>query len=103
MLERVLPLRGDDIKTDRLIYREKEADELELFFCHLFKFHNPDPDSSVSSVFVPPRYAINFVPAAPAPSSVSTVPSSVSTGYSVVSSVNFVPPIVSSTCIEPIT
>ena len=92
---------------------EKETDKLELFFRHLYEFHNPVPDTPA---FVPadspPRYAIDFVPAAPVtvtpvfPSPISSVISPVVptdvTDYSVISSVNFVAP-VSSTCIESTT
>ena len=83
--------------------KEKETDELELFFCHLFEFHNPVPDApAFVPAVLPPRLAIDFVPAAPdtpvftSPVAASAVPSPVSTGYSVISSA----PIVSSTCIE---
>ena len=76
MLERVLPLCGDDIKTDRLHFwpekkekgpvepeKEKEKEELEVFFCHLFEFHNPVAVASVP-VEPPTRHTVNFVPAA---------------------------------------
>ena len=46
--------------------KEEEEDKLESFFCHLYEFHNPVP---VAPAFVPaelpPRYAINFIPAVP--------------------------------------
>ena len=39
------------------------------FFCHIYEFHNPVPNAA--PVFVPadlpPRYAINFIPAVNAP------------------------------------
>ena len=45
--------------------KEEEVDELEHLFCHVYEFHNP---VLAPAVFVPadlpPRYAINFVPAA---------------------------------------
>ena len=103
---------------------EEEEDKLERFFSSIYAFHNPVP-ASVSAVFVPaelpPRYAIDFVPAlpvltsvpAPAPNSVSSTDYSVissanftipiSTDYSVVSSLNFhVTPsvVISPTCID---
>ena len=43
---------------------EEEADKLEIFFCKIHDFHNP---VSVVPAEIPPRYAINFVPAAPVP------------------------------------
>ena len=95
--------------------KEKEEEEkLETFFCKIHEFHNPVP---VAPVFVPaelpPRYAINFVPAAPhipvsasptgysvSVASDSAIPAShvSSTNYSVISSVDFV--VCDPTCIE---
>ena len=103
---------------------EKEPDRLELFFCHLYEFHNPAPNApAFVPAELPPRYAIDFVPAASAlhtpavvPSPPVLVPSSsdysvaaapvtaspvvpgiaVSVNLSVVSSANFVLPISSS-------
>ena len=98
---------------------EKETDELELFFCQLFDFYNPVP---AAPAFVPevvpaavpsPIPYVNLVASAVSPISpvfvASAIPSSVSTDNPAISSVNFVPPIVSSsscivsspTCIEP--
>ena len=82
---------------------EEESDKLESFCCHLYESHNPVTAPVFVPEELPPRYAINFVPAlpvsVPAPDSViSPVPVSVpvpvpaSAGYSVVSSVNFVLP-----------
>ena len=124
-----MPVRGDNVKGDRLITggsharnkiekkekgpvepgkKEEEEDKLETFFCQLYEFHNPPVPVPVAPVFVPaelpPRYAINFVPAAPSVISpvVIPVPALVvsdsvmsdshvlSTDYSVISSVNFV-------------
>ena len=98
--------------------KEKEEDKLERFFGHLYKFHNPVPNAPVFvPAELPPRYAIEFVPAAPAVASVfpigsaptTDVPafpvgSTPSTDYSVISSVNFVvaPVSSSSSCIGPI-
>ena len=97
--------------------KEKETDKLELFFCHLYEFHNP---ITVAPAFVPaglpPRYAIDFVPVAPSPfplaasavhfsvsPAAALAPStSATSNFSVVSSVNFVPASVftsSSSCI----
>ena len=46
--------------------KEKEEDKLELFFYKLHEFHNPVPNASVFvPAELPPRYVINFVPAAP--------------------------------------
>ena len=57
--------------------KDKEVDELESFFGHIYEFHFPTP---VHAAFVPaelpPRYAIAFVPAlstAPPVLPVSTV------------------------------
>ena len=94
--------------------KEEEEDKLEIFFCKIHEFHNP---VTVAPVFVPaelpPRYAINFVPAdIPLfPRASSVVPSPVTpvtsfltvvpdvpaspvivSSYSVVSSANFVVP-----------
>ena len=97
--------------------KEEEEDKLETFFCNLYEFHNPVPNAPVFvPAELPPRYAINFVPAhasaSPAVPPVTSLPAvllvlpvlpvapsgSVSTEYSVISSVNFVVP--PSTCIE---
>ena len=94
--------------------KEEEVDELERLFCHIYEFHNPVP---APAVFVPaelpPRYAINLVPAlpviaspavpvispvVPAISSVAPAISAVaasSSVYPVVSSANLVFPTVS--------
>ena len=77
--------------------KEEEEDKLETFFCQLYEFHNPPVPVPVS-VELPPRYAISFVPAAPAVISPGVIPvpalvvsdSVPSTDYSVISSVNFV-------------
>ena len=81
---------------------EKEGDKLGSFFYKLYDFLNPV--SSNAPVFVPaelpPRFAINFVPAMPpvVPMSFSAPPVIASSSdYSVVSSANFILP----TCIEP--
>ena len=87
--------------------KEAEEDKLESFFSSIYEFHNPVP--AFVPAALPPRYAINFVPAASIPvnpaivAPVSTsasapvsVPSSPSTVYSVVSSVNFALPVSSS-------
>ena len=102
-------------KQKGLVEPEKELDKLELFFCQLYEFHNP---VTAAPAFVPadlpPRYAINFVPAAPvipvvpspstssasafAPLSFSASvpapvsgPAPVADDFSVVSSANFIP------------
>ena len=83
--------------------KEEEEDKLERFFSSIYAFHNPVP-ASVPAVFVPaelpPRYAIDFVPAmpvltpVPAPAPISAPASCVlSTDYSVISSVNFAVPV----------
>ena len=74
--------------------KEKEEDKLERFFCHLYEFHNPVPNAPVFvPAELPPRYAIEFVPAAPAVVvPVFPIGSAPSTDYSVISSVNFVVP-----------
>ena len=106
---------------------EEEEDKLETFFCNLYEFHNPVPNAPVFvQAELPPRYAINFVPASnvstsPAVPPVTALPAvlpvlpvlpalpilsalpvtpsgSVSTEYSVISSANFVVP--PSPCIE---
>ena len=103
--------------------KEEEEDKLESFFYKIYDFHNPAPVfHNPVPVFVPvelpPRYVINFVLAVSAPAPVITSPVIVSSAsviapaspvivsptpvivspsdYSVVSSVNFIPP-----CIEP--
>ena len=44
--------------------KEEEEDKLERFFCHLYEFHNPVQNAPVFvPAELPPRYAINFVPA----------------------------------------
>ena len=44
---------------------EKEEDKLETFFCKIHEFHNPVPVAPVfAPAELPPRYVINFVPAA---------------------------------------
>ena len=44
--------------------KEEEEDRLESFFCHLHEFHNPVRNvPSFVPAELPPRYAINFVPA----------------------------------------
>ena len=44
--------------------KEEEEDKLERFFCHLYEFHNPVPNTPVFvPAELPPRYTINFVPA----------------------------------------
>ena len=85
--------------------KEKEEDSLELYFSILYEFLNPVPAVNAAVPNLPPRYVINFVPAAASviaspviasPPVVSHVPVVVpSSDYSVVSSVNFVP-----ACIE---
>ena len=99
--------------------KEKEEDKLERFFCHLYEFHNPVPNTPVFvPAELPPRYAIDFVPAAPAQvafvPAASAVPVSVpavytapasgfpyasSTDYSVISSVNSAVHVSSPPCI----
>ena len=71
--------------------KENEMESLELLFCHIHKFHNPVPNAA--PVFVPaalpPRYAISFIPAghsASAPPSVSSISSSPSADFPIVSS-----------------
>ena len=90
--------------------KEKEEDKLERFFCHLYEFHNPVPNAPVFvPAELPPRYAINFVPALPvSPVASTAIPvfpiGSASTDYSVISSANFVVPSAvssSSSCIGP--
>ena len=48
--------------------KEEEEDKLERLFCNIYEFHNPVQNAA--PVFVPaelpPRYAINFLPAASA-------------------------------------
>ena len=95
--------------------KAKEEDKLETFFCKIHEFYNPVPVAPVfTPAELPPRYAIDFVPAAPSVNPpVSTIPvpnfvvscsATPATDYSVISSVNFVVPdsIPSSpsTCIE---
>ena len=78
---------------------KEEEDKLEIFFSHLYEFHNPVQIAPVP-VFIPAelpaRYAINFVPAAVpvyASAPATAYASSPSTEYSVVSSTCFaVPP-----------
>ena len=76
--------------------KEKEKDELEIFFCHLFEFHNPVP---VAPVFVlaelPPRYAISFVPAVASHVHVSVSPTAASV-ISAASDFSVVPPVFTS-------
>ena len=49
--------------------KEEEEDKLERFFCQLHEFLNPASNApSFVPAELPPRYAINFVPA------VNTVP-----------------------------
>ena len=44
--------------------KEEEKDRLELFFCQLYEFHNPVQNAPVFvPAELPPRYAIDFVPA----------------------------------------
>ena len=120
-------LKGKEKKGPVEPEREKEEDKLERFFCHLYEFHIPVPSAPVFvPAELPPRYAIEFVPATNVPvfptstdysvissvndfsaiSSANFVVSShaPSTDYSVISSVNFVVPdpisSSSSTCIE---
>ena len=81
--------------------KEEEEDKLETFFCNLYEFHNPAPP--IAPVFapaeLPPRYAINFVPAVSAlpvspviaPAFTVNVASPV-IPFAVVSSGNLVPP-----------
>ena len=94
--------------------KEEEEDKLECFFCQLYEFHNPVLNApAFVPAELPPRFTISFVSAVsalpvtaspvvhpvPVPS-VSCVKSAVavsSTDYSVVSSANFVVPIVSAT------
>ena len=91
--------------------KEKEEDKLERFFCHLYEFHNPVPNApAFVPAELPPRYAIEFVPAAPAVFPIGSAPSTdvpvfptgptPSTDYSVISSVNFAL-VSSSSCIGP--
>ena len=54
--------------------KEEEEDKLERFFCRIYVFHHiPVPNAPPVSVpaELPPRYAINLVPAVNAPVSVS--------------------------------
>ena len=45
---------------------QEEEEELETFFCRLYDFHNPPvPVPVPATPLFPPRYVINFVPAAP--------------------------------------
>src|SRR5258706_6870555 len=54
--------------------KEEEEDKLESFFCHVYEFHNPAPATpAFVPADLPPRYAIDFVPA----TSVSTASASV--------------------------
>ena len=91
--------------------KEEEEDKLETFFCQLYEFHNPPvsvPDFIPAEL--PPRYAINFVPASHAAERSAVSPASVvsnnvsatppvapnnvsddAADFSVVSSVNFIP------------
>ena len=88
---------------------KEEEDKLELFFCQLHEFHNPVPSAPVFvPAELPPRYAIDFVPAAPVTASPAnsgvfhTLPvTPVTDGFSVISSTNFIPTSVftSSSCI----
>ena len=72
---------------------EEEEDKLERFFFNLHEFHNPVTNAPVFVLAeLPPRYAINFIPAIDVnvvsnPVAASSV---VSSDYSVVSSANFV-------------
>ena len=43
--------------------KEEEDDKLESFFCKLYEFHNPVLTAPAVVPFLPPRYAISFVPA----------------------------------------
>ena len=100
--------------------KEEEEDKLERFFCHIHEFHNPVPKApAFVPAELPPRYAINFVPAVnasvfatpvappvpainasvfaspvvhsvPSVSASPVVPSISSTDYSIISSTNFV-------------
>ena len=96
---------------------KEEEDKLELFFSKIYEFHNPVPVTN-SPFFVlaalPPRLAINFVPAAPAAPAVPVIVSSPvspisavnafpasATDYSVISSANFVPGSAFTSCIGP--
>ena len=68
--------------------KEEEEDKLEIFFCQIYEFHNPPVPAPVFiPAEVPPRYAINFVPASATQPEFSVVSS-----VSVVSPVNIVPP-----------
>ena len=94
--------------------KEKEKDEMEDFFCQIHEFLIPTPAPAVFvQAALPPRYAINFVPAnvhvsaSPSPYPVVSSPNFVvppCTDFSVVSSANFVPASVftSSSCIGTI-
>ena len=73
--------------------KEEEVDKLELFFCHMYEFLNPVPNAtSFVPAELPPRYAINFVPAIVSSSPVAAV--------SVSSSSSSTPPVVSSPAIS---
>ena len=73
---------------------EEEEDKLERFFFNLHEFHNPVESAPVFvPAVLPPRYAINFVPAVVSNPAEPVVASPVSSpDYSVVSSANFVIP-----------
>ena len=90
---------------------------MESFIGHLHEFHNPVRNTPVFvPAELPPRYAINFVPAVSSPVSPELVPDvqnnvvvipvspigpAPSTDYSIISSVNFVPVSSSPSCIGP--
>ena len=91
--------------------KEKETDELENFFGQIHEFHTPTPAPAVFvPAALPPRYAINFVPAlhvtppvsasaarlSPVSPVSASVPAVLSSPYSVVSSAYLVIP----SCIE---
>ena len=93
--------------------KEEVVDKLETFFCNLHEFHNPVNAPAFVPAVLPPRYAIAFVPATPTssiaspvipvfPAPLGSVVTAPSTYYSVIFSVNFVVPSVSSSsCIGP--
>ena len=73
--------------------KEEEEDKMESFFYHVYEFHNPVPNApAFVPAEVPPRYAIDFVPAVSAVTPMPVVVPAVSNVPSVVSAVTtFVP------------
>ena len=84
--------------------KEKEEDKLERFFCHLYEFHNPVPTPVPAPV---PTSTATTVPVSHIATAIPVFPvGSAQNDFSIISSVNFVVPLVTipvsspSSCID---